>query len=330
MTCFHPLTAYRALEPNPDTGKRGLVFNPSKALVGVTAPLRVPCGQCTGCRANRAHQWTIRCAHEAKAYGLNNMFLTLTYSDDHIPQSYSVSVREMQLFMKRYRKRFGAGIRFFLSGEYSDWPKLRPHYHLLIFNHDLADKVLMRVRDGHPVYTSEALSELWTFGSHEIGSVTPASAGYVARYCLKKMTGKRADDHYRRVSPVNGETYMVEPEFATMSRGGRSGQGGLGEGWFNRYKGDFFPCDFAVVDGRKVPVPSHYLKLLEAGEAAEATPAPAGRVLRHASSQPSVKIKRKRRERAADPAAKWNATPERLAVREEVHESRLKRLKRQL
>lgn len=330
MTCFHPLTAFRELAANPDTGKRGLTFNPTKSLIGVTAPIRLPCGQCSGCRADRAHEWAMRCAHEAKAHLHNNCFLTLTYEDDQLPQNYSVSVREMQLFIKRLRKRFGAGIRFFLSGEYSDFPKLRPHYHLLIFGFDFPDKVLVQHRDGFPVYRSEALSELWTFGFHEIGSVTAASAGYVARYCLKKMTGSKADDHYRRVSPVNGETYLVSPEFATMSRGGRGGLGGIGMEWFKQFRGDAFPSDFLVVDGRKVRPPSAYLKNLEVEESASALPAPAGRVMRHSSSTASAKIKRKRRARAATPAAKENSTPDRLAVREFIHEDRLKRLKRQL
>jgi hypothetical protein len=330
MTCFHPLTAYRALTPNPDTGKRGIVFNPSKSLMSVTAPIRLPCGQCSGCRADRSHEWALRCTHEAKAHLHNNCFLTLTYEDDQIPQSYSISVREMQLFMKRLRKRFGSGIRFFLSGEYSDFPKLRPHYHLLLFNFDFPDKVKVRVRDGFPVYTSEAAAELWTFGSHEIGSLTVASAGYVARYCIKKMTGDKADEHYRRVSPVNGETYMVEPEFATMSRGGRDGDGGIGMYWFRQFRGDAFPSDFLISDGRKVRPPSSYLKKLEAEESASATPAPAGRVLRHASSTASAIIKRKRRARSSTPEAKANATPARLAVREFIHKDRIKRLKRQL
>lgn len=325
MTCYHPLSAFRSLDPNPDTGKRGLTFNPGKSLVGVTAPIRLPCGQCTGCRADRAHEWAMRCTHEAQLHGSNNCFLTLTYADENLPQNYSVSVREMQLFMKRYRKRFGAGIRFFLTGEYSDWPKLRPHYHACVFNHDLPDKVRVRIRDGFPVYTSEALAELWPHGSHEIGSLTHSSAGYVARYCIKKMTGNKADDHYRRVSPVNGETYMVHPEFATMSR-----NPGVGMHWFRQYQGDAFPSDFLIADGRKVRPPSAYLKQLEADEAVAALPAPAGRVLRHSSSTASAKIKRKRRARASSAEAKWNATPERLEVREFIHSDRLKRLKRQL
>ena len=35
--------------------------------------------------------------------------------------------------------------------------------------------------------------------------MTHASAAYVARYSMKKVTGKRADDHYWRVSPIDGE-----------------------------------------------------------------------------------------------------------------------------
>lgn len=309
MTCYHPLTGYRAAETNPDTGKRGITFNPLKSLMGAGHPIKLPCGQCSGCRADRAHDWAMRCTHEAHHDRLNNSFITLTYSDDHVPQSFSISVREMQLFLKRLRKRFGKGIRFFCVGEYGDLNN-RPHYHLLIYGCSFPDKIKWSTRDGQPVYRSEALAELWPYGNHEIGSLTKASAGYVARYCIKKQTGKKADTHYRRISPVNGESYFVTPEFATMSRGGRAGGGGIGSRWFAEFKGDAFPSDFLVSEGRKVRPPSFYLKQL--------------------SDVAADPIKRARKRRAATPAAKANSTPQRLAVREFIHAERIKRLKREL
>jgi hypothetical protein len=144
------------------------------------------------------------------------------------------------------------------------------------------------------------------------------------------MKGDKADDNYRRTSPVHGETYRLEPEFETMSRGGRDGDGGIGMHWFRQFRGDAFPSDFVISDGRKVRPPSAYLKKLEVEESASAAPAPAGRVMRHASSTASAVIKRKRRARSSTPEAKANSTPERLAVREFIHEARVKRLRRQL
>ena len=80
-----------------------------------------------GCRVSRSQQWAIRIVHEASQHEAN-CFLTLTYDGEHIPDSYSVSVREVQLFMKRLRKKLGHPVRYFACGEYGDHGH-RPHYH---------------------------------------------------------------------------------------------------------------------------------------------------------------------------------------------------------
>ena len=179
-----------------------------------------------------------RCGHEQKMHEAS-CFFTLTYDDEHVPADYSVKLRDWQLFLKRTRKRTRVkGLRFAGGGEYGELG-LRPHYHGLFFNYDFPDKKLLRKRNGHPVYSSELLSELWeNKGSTELGSVTHASAAYVARYSMKKVTGKRADDHYWRVSPIDGESHRVASEFFTSSR-----RPGLGSSWFDKFKDDVFRPD---------------------------------------------------------------------------------------
>ena len=44
-----------------------------------------------------------------------------------------------------------------------------------------------RAQKYHKVYSSETLSSLWPHGISELGSVTFESAGYVARYAVKKL-----------------------------------------------------------------------------------------------------------------------------------------------
>ena len=212
-----------------------------------------------------------RCGHEQKMHEAS-CFFTLTYDDEHVPADYSVKLRDWQLFLKRTRKRTRVkGLRFAGGGEYGELG-LRPHYHGLFFNYDFPDKKLLRKRNGHPVYSSELLSELWeNKGSTELGSVTHASAAYVARYSMKKVTGKRADDHYWRVSPIDGESHRVASEFFTSSR-----RPGLGSSWFDKFKDDAFSfgrtesgrvsgvVDFVIVDGqRQKPSPYYLGKLKE-------------------------------------------------------------------
>lgn len=306
MTCFHPLKAFRSTERNQATGRYGLTFNPIKAL-NSAMPISVPCGQCIGCRLDKAQAWAARCHHEAQMHD-HNCFITLTYDDQHVPQSYSVELRHWQLFMYRLRKHFGlTKVRFLACGEYGD-RTLRPHYHALLFGVDFhEDRVLLRTRGREKlrVYTSPDLAKLWPLGSHEIGTVSYKSAGYVARYAMKKVLGDQVtkDNHYNRRSPIDGNMYRVAPEFCVMSR-----RPGLGTSWFEKFKTDAFPSDFLIVEGRRIRVPPFYLKKLKDDE------------------QHPIKRARKR----AALKHRDNNTKARLAVREEVQSLRAKRLLRTL
>ena len=141
MPCYSPLIAWRAKHINP-SGKTSLVFNQRDAAQP-DDPVQLPCGQCIGCRLEKSRQWAMRIAHESSLYD-QNCFLTLTFSDEHLPQNLSVSKRDLQLFMKRLRKHFAPRkIRFFQCGEYGEL-NMRPHYHSILFNVDFPDKYLWR------------------------------------------------------------------------------------------------------------------------------------------------------------------------------------------
>lgn len=102
MTCFSPLQGYRSSELSAN-GKRKIVFSAAGAYLD--RPVSLPCGQCVGCRLERSRQWAIRCMHEASLYE-DNCFITLTYSDEHLPADGSLQLDHFQKFMKRLRKRF--------------------------------------------------------------------------------------------------------------------------------------------------------------------------------------------------------------------------------
>lgn len=205
-------------------------------------PVKLPCGQCIGCRLERSRQWAIRCSHEASLYDLN-CFITLTYSDEHLPANRSLDYEAPVLFMKRLRERFGSGIRSYGCAEYGE--KFgRPHYHLCLFNFDFPDKRLWRNDRGHKLYTSEALSELWRFGFSSVGSVTFESAAYVARYVTKKVTGKLEEGHYGDRKPERSICVSRRP--------------GIGKGWFDKFGKDAYTRDFVILRGRKCRPPKYY------------------------------------------------------------------------
>ena len=241
MTCYRPLMAWRNLNAiNPETGKAAILFSPPENWRDCE-PIKVPCGQCVGCRLERSRQWAMRCVHEASLYD-DNCFITLTFDDEHIARDGSLHLEDFQKFMKRLRKKFGEGIRFFHCGEYGTLNQ-RPHHHSILFNFDFPDKELWSVRDNVKLYRSSSLERLWPYGFSTIGDVSFESAAYVARYCLKKVTGSVAESHYQG----------RKPEYTTMSR-----RPGIGREWFLKYKNDIFPNDKCVIRGNLVCRPPRY------------------------------------------------------------------------
>lgn len=302
MVCFHPLKGWRARLPSGNGGYR-IVFNIAAGFVD--KPQSVPCGQCTGCRLERSRQWAVRCMHEASLHA-DNCFLTLTYSDEHVPRDGSLRIRDVQLFLKRLRSRYGAGIRFYGCGEYGD-NFGRPHYHLCVFGFDFGDKVAFsKNSQGDIVYISRELDDVWGFGISTIGAVTFESAAYVARYVMKKVTGKGASDYYERYNLDTGEIYWLSPEYTHMSR-----RSGIGKDWFDKFTSDVYPRDYVVVNGVKSRPPRFYDSKFEIIDPARYARLKARRV-------------RNARLHAED------NTPERLRVREEVVNSRISKLKREI
>lgn len=253
MPCYYPLQGWYSKSINP-TGKRSIVFNKNEAISHREVAL--PCGMCIGCRLEHSRQWAMRCMHEAQMHE-DNCFLTLTYSDDHLPDYCNLVKRDFQLFMKRLRRRFGDGIRFYGCGEYGDI-LARPHYHICVFGHDFEDKVLWKTVGGNRLFISASLVELWPFGFSTIGALTFDSAAYVARYCLKKRKGKNWREHYERIDVDTGECVDLQPEFSLMSR-----RPGIGSSWYEKFSPEVFPRDRVVVNAKEVKPPKFYLDRLE-------------------------------------------------------------------
>ena len=208
--------------------------------------MMVPCGKCIGCKLDKAREWSVRIANEARMYS-DSIFVTLTYDDKHLPEDGSIHKSEVQKFLKLVRKRiYPDKVRYFLCGEYGDQFG-RPHYHLILFGVSMFDSRLFTAHQkacgGYVV-----LTDCWKKGRVHLGYVTRASASYVARYTMKKANGK------------NKEWYQaqgIEPEFILMSL-----KPGIGTAWYERYKDDILTHDFVMVDGIKFKVPRYYVHKL--------------------------------------------------------------------
>ena len=246
VPCFTPIAAYK--------GPGGIKFDSKRGYADM--PLKLNCGQCLGCRLERKRSWAIRCMHERQMHS-QNCFITLTYDNEHLPEDRGLHVSHWQKFAKRLRKKHGK-FRYMHCGEYGE-KTLRPHYHALLFGLDFDDTVELQQTDqDFPLRVSASLSKLWKNGFHTIGDITFDSAAYVASYCAKKYTGKKAETEYERVDPETGECWDVAPEYATMSR-----RPGLGSKWIEKYEGDVYPDNFVIMKGQKWKPPDFYDKKLE-------------------------------------------------------------------
>lgn len=287
MPCFHPVRAWQS----PDRPK--LYF---KNPPGNASALQVPCGQCIGCRLERSRQWAARCIHEASLHK-RSCFITLTYDEANLPPNGQLVYDQFQRFMKRFRKlAHPKPVRFFMAGEYGDQLG-RPHFHACIFGYDFDDKRIIK-RSQNTLYQSDTLSKLWPYGYSSVGALTFESAAYVARYCLKKVNGEAAAEHYRFIDPETGEISTYTPEFTRMSL-----KPGIGAGWFAKYGAEVFPSDEVIINGKPCKPPKYYDRLFKAVD------------------PESFELIKLQRELDAVQREHDN-TPERLLVREQVAKAR--------
>lgn len=186
-----------------------------------------------------------------------NVFATFTFSDEHLPDDYSVHVEDLQYLHKSMRQKFGP-FRFFACGENGDQFG-RPHYHAIYFGLHLTDLVLVdRSSSGELLYESPALSATWGKGRVIIGKVTFRSAGYVARYSVKKQKAADGGELHTYLHPSTGELVKVARPFIVMSR-----RPGVGIPWLEKFHGDCFPSGFVIVEGKRRPVPAAYARWFE-------------------------------------------------------------------
>ncbi len=269
MPCYTPLKGYKDIA----TGK--LVFDNKNA----PQQMEVACGQCLGCRVDHRLMWSIRIIHEASMHEHNygNSWATLTYRDpdactdqqfkngQFLHWKANLNPSHMSDFIRSLRRaNKDHKIRYFYCGEYGE-ENQRPHYHICLFNHSFNDQYLWEDDEGLYTYTSNELQSHWPWGFTTTAALTLRNAAYTAGYALKKITGKKAEQHYLRCDE-HGEAYWLLPEYIRMSTG-RGKPSGLGASFYEKFKSDIFPSDESPIPGHgsKHLVPRYYQNIL-AGE----------------------------------------------------------------
>jgi len=229
MPCFKPIRIRRTL----------------KEPLGVI----VPCGSCDHCLLSRTQDWATRCELEAKNH-YHNLFVTLTYTDENLTWGYTAPTlvpRDLQLFIKRLRKRYGQGIKYFACGEYGD-KYYRPHYHAALFGIDFKDKKQEGSRNGNDYYNSLTLNSIWGLGHCIIGNLTSVSAAYIARYIIDK---KSKQWYY--------DKHGVEPQFLRVST-----RPAIAKEYVKKNLDEIYKHDNLITNGNQIKkVPRYFDKQLE-------------------------------------------------------------------
>lgn len=203
----------------------------------------VSCGSCLDCRLSRSRMWATRCIHEAQSWR-HSSFITLTYSDDHLPSDNSLHPDDFRNFIRRLRTAINKPFKYFGAGEYGDEGG-RPHYHAIIFGHDFNRKDSTKFLNKTDAVESDELNEIWGLGHTSVGELTFDSAAYVAKYTVKKINGPMKEDHYKG----------LHPEFMRCSNSG------IGKEYALKYREEILRNGSCMADGREVPIPTYYMKL---------------------------------------------------------------------
>ena len=209
------------------------------------------------CRVNYTLSWKLRLLYELSNWD-KAMFLTLTYSDEHLPDDLSIHKKELSAFFKRLRSELdydGKGkIKFYACGEYGEKGGLvkagkhagktikRPHYHAIVFGlspYNEEDK-------DYIINAWQHRCEDWQFDrsrgiKRAIQPVTPEDIAYVTGYIQKKLSGGLAHEEY-------GDK---QPPFSLMSKG-------LGLDFALQNADRLRQNGFTYINGHKIVLPRYY------------------------------------------------------------------------
>lgn len=220
--------------------------------------LCVPCGTCILCREEQARQVAVRIAHHSQGFD-ESCFVTLTYSDQHLPAHGSLHYPDLQKFWKRLRinldRRYGIKrIQYYAVGEYGDKSK-RAHYHACIFGHAFLHNRVITQTVPYLVWTNPFIEETWGLGGVRIGALTFQTANYTASYLAKKLRRKQ---QYVRVDEDSGELIkLVQP------RAFSSTKPALAKEWLEQWGERVYEHDRVVINGRPQKPPKYYDKWMK-------------------------------------------------------------------
>lgn len=194
----------------------------------------VGCGHCPACKKLKASQWSLRLILESFDWQ-DVSCLTLTYDEEKIPENGSLVVKDVQDWLKRFRKRSGLTLKYYLCGEYGD-DSDRPHYHAILFGVPASDEM------------RELVYETWNKGITELKILRDERfIRYVAGYVQKKLYDDDANIKYTLMHRI--------PPFTLQSKG-------LGVGYLERHSKELYERLAIRFHGSDYALPRYFRKKL--------------------------------------------------------------------
>lgn len=159
------------------------------------------CGRCEQCRRQKANEWKFRLNIELQK-GAPAHFMTMTFNEEalstfHDSDANEVAAKAVKLFRKRWYKKFGKSLRYWLITELGHENTKRLHLHGILWTEQ----------------NCETIEKIWSYGWVDTGEyVNEESIGYIVKYVTKVD-----EDHPGYVSkifcsPGIGKDYMKRSE----------------------------------------------------------------------------------------------------------------------
>lgn len=184
------------------------------------------CGKCLACRIFKGYEWSNRLLAEGASWEYI-YFITLTFNDLNYSKVdlKTRPMREMQLFMKRLRKKFTSlKFKYYAVGELGG-QTLRFHYHLILYSHEhvFNDMIKLKTTNMAIFYNSSILRKLWKNGNVLIAWAEKNSMRYCANYVqtndntLSRVMSKGIGQDYIQKNNKNN-MYLINGKYSKVPR----------------------------------------------------------------------------------------------------------------
>lgn len=206
-----------------------LTYQDGKTVTAFSA--EVPCGKCFACMSTLRSDWVFRLKQHLRT-AQSAFFVTLTYSDEYLPENGSLDKELLKQFFHDFRNgiendyqhslpkhlkgKSHHRIKYFAVGEYGDL-SLRPHYHFIIFDYR-----------GNNISLMEDIEEFWPYGHIDIRYCSDRLISYITKYLVKSFLDTQAlkisnllEPPFRLVSKGLGLSYVTQARANYLLRGGR-------------------------------------------------------------------------------------------------------------